>query len=420
MKNAVQLIKQCSLLYIESDEQIAKENLSLYHALFKDVFYAQDGEEALLLYHKHKKQIDLIITDIDLPKISGIEIITRIRAQDGYKLPIIFCTNRTDDNILLQCLKLGTSDFILKPVQHKTHLGILIKVLKPIYDMKLIHIMNQELEIYQKSADSQLLISKTDTKGKIIYANELFYAVSGYTQEELLGKPHNIVRHENMPKEIFQELWETISKGEIWSGHIQNKAKDGSSYYVDAKIFPIKDNENNIVEYMSFRQDVTSHILLNNKAKNALKETKLNYSKIYQEAIEKAKIFLAKDIKNLETAVQTEREIARTQTNKRILAEKILTETTDKKNEEIKKWKTKLKEAGEILNKISATNKKISQDNIYYKNTLEVVSEKLEASQKKIIENDDDKLKLYKIIENKDDVINHLEEELAKYKNKKS
>ncbi len=420
MKNAVQLIKQCSLLYIESDEEIAKENLSLYHALFKDVFYAQDGEKALSLYHQHKKQIDLIITDIDLPKISGIEIITRIRAQDGYKLPVIFCTNRTNDNILLQCLKLGTSDFILKPVQHKTHLGILIKVLKPIYDMKLIHVMNQELEIYQKSADSQLLISKTDTKGKIIYANELFYKVSGYTQEELLGKPHNIVRHENMPQEIFQDLWETISKGEIWSGHIQNKAKDGSSYYVDAKIFPIKDNEENIVEYMSFRQDVTSHILLNNKAKNALKETKLNYSKIYQEAIEKAKVFLAKDLENLETAVQTEREIARTQTNKRILAEKILSETTEKKNEEIKKWKEKLKEAGEVIGKVSKINKKVSQENLYYKNTLEAVSEKLEASQKKIIENDEDKLKLNKIIENKDDVINHLEEELAKYKNKKS
>lgn len=419
MKNAVQLIKQCSLLYIENDSQIAKENLSLYHALFKEVFFAQDGEKGLILYQKHKKSIDLIITDIDLPKINGIEIITRIRAEDGYKLPVIFCTNRANDNILLQCLKLGTSDFILKPVQHKTHLGILIKVLKPIYDMKLIYVMNQELEIYKKSADSQLLISKTDKKGKITYANELFYQVSGYNEEELLGKPHNIVRHPDMPKEIFQDLWETIEKGEIWSGHVQNRAKDGTSYYVDAKIFPLKDNEDNIVEYMSFRQDVTSHILQNHKAKNALKETKLNYSKIYQEAIEKAKTFLAKDIENLETAVKTERDIARTQTSKRVLAEKILDDTILAKNEEIKKWKTKLKEAGEILGKVSSTNKKIAQENIYFKNTLEAVSEKLEASQKKILDNDEERVKLYKIIDNKDDVIQHLEEELMKYKNKK-
>jgi PAS domain S-box-containing protein len=284
--------------------------------------------------------------------------------------------------------------------------------------MKLMYVMNQELEIYQKSANSQLLISKTDTKGRITYANELFYQVSGYTQEELLGKSHNIVRHENMPKEIFEDLWQTITQGEVWSGHIQNRAKDGSSYYVDAKIFPIKDNEGNIVEYMSFRQDVTSHILLNHKAKHALKETKLNYSKIYDEAIEKAKIFLAKDMENLELAVKTEREIARTQTSKRILAEKMLAQTIEEKNEEIKKWKNKLKEAGQVLGKISATNKKVSQDNIYYKNSLEVVSEKLKASQKKIGENDEDKLKLYKIIDNKDDVINHLEEELQKYKNK--
>jgi PAS domain S-box-containing protein len=266
MKNAIHLIKQCSLLYAESNPEIAEESLSLYKALFKEVFFACDGVKALKLYNSNKKSIDLVITDIDLPELSGIELITRIRAQDGYKLPVIFCTQKNQDCILLQCLKLGTSDYIIKPVQHKTHLGILIRVLKPIYDMKLIHLMNEELEIYQKSANSQLLISKTDIKGKIIYANDLFYQISGYTQEELLGKSHNIVRHENMPKEIFKDLWETISKGEIWSGHIQNKAKDGSSYYVDAKIFPIKDNEGNIVEYMSFRQDVTSHIVLNNKS----------------------------------------------------------------------------------------------------------------------------------------------------------
>lgn len=419
MKNAIHLIKQCSLLYAESDQEIAEESLSLYKALFKEVFFARSGIEALKLYNSHKKSIDLVITDIDLPELSGIELITRIRAEDGYKLPVIFCTQKSQDCILLQCLKLGTSDYIIKPVQHKTHLGILIKVLKPIYDMKLIHLMNEELEIYQKSANSQLLISKTDTKGRITYANDLFYQISGYTQEELLGKSHNIVRHENMPKEIFEDLWETISKGEIWSGHIQNKAKDGSSYYVDAKIFPIKDNEGNIVEYMSFRQDVTSHIVLNNKAKSVLKETKLNYSKIYEDAIEKAKHFVAKDFENLETAVQTEREIARTQSSKRLLAEKILVETTEAKNAEIKKWKDKLKEAGQVLAKISANNKKVNQDNIYYKNTLEVVTEKFDASQKKISENDEDKIKLQKIIDNKDDVIKHLEEELIKFKHKK-
>lgn len=95
-----------------------------------------------------------------------------------------------------------------------------------------------------------------------------------------------------------------------------------------------------------------------------------------------------------------------------------MAQTIEEKDEEIKKWKNKLKEAGKVLGKISATNKKVSQDNIYYKNTLEVISEKLDASQKKIGENDEDKLKLYKIIDNKDDVIKHLEEELQKYKNK--
>ncbi len=89
MKNAVQLIKQCSLLYVENDTQQAEENLSLYNALFKDVFYADNGVDGLDLYEKNKHCIDLIIADVDLPKLNGIEMITRIRAQDGYKLPVI-------------------------------------------------------------------------------------------------------------------------------------------------------------------------------------------------------------------------------------------------------------------------------------------------------------------------------------------
>jgi PAS domain S-box-containing protein len=419
MKNAVQLIKQCSIVYAESDKKIAQDTLLLYNALFKDVYYASNGVDALNLYNKHKDHVDLIITDIHLDKLSGIEMVKRLRSDVGYKLPVVFSMNSTSDEILLQCLKLGTSDYILKPIQHKTHLGILIKVLRPIYDIKLQYVLNEELEIYRKSANSQLLISKTDTKGKITYANELFYQVSGYSEDEILGKSHSIVRHPNTPDAVFKELWETILQGKVWSGHIENQAKDGTSYFVDAKIFPIKDNEGNIVEFMSFRQNVTVHVMANKKAKDALKQTKLSYSKVYDEAIEKAKIYLAKDLENYEMAAQLERDKARAENQKRAQLEKMLEETTKRKDEEIKKWKDKLKEAGRVLASISSNNKRISKDVVYFKNELEVTSEKLEASQKTVANYDEDKKVLYKRIEDKDDVIKHLEEELMKYKGKK-
>jgi len=412
MQKAIKQIKQCSILYIESDKDIASEMLRLYHALFKEVFYENNGEDGFENFKQNHLHIDLIITDINLAKISGIEMITKIRKEYGYKHQVIFTTCNTEDSVLLKCLKLGTSDYLIKPVKHNTHLGILIKVLKPIYEYKLIHLMNQELDIYKQSANSQLLVSKTNLEGIITYANDKFCDISGYNLDELLGKPHNIVRHPKMSKDIFAELWMTIKRGDIWSGTVQNMAKDGASYYVEAKIFPIKDDEENIIEYISFRQDITQHINLNNKAKEMLKKTKLNYSKIYEESTQKAKLTINKEFENLELALNLERDNAKKQTSKRSRAENKLIDTTQEKNKEIQHWKNKIVQERKILTKISVTNKKLSADSRAFNNDLDSIKQRLNMSQNKIIELQNDNERLKKRLEDKDDVINYLEKEV--------
>ena len=114
-----------------------------------------------------------------------------------------------------------------------------------------------ELNQYQKAIDKAFLVSKTDIHGIITYTNDQFCKVSGYSREELIGHPHNIVRHPNMPKEVFKDLWQTIQSKKIWQGIIQNRHKSGKSYYVDATIFPILDREGNIKEYVGIRKDIT-------------------------------------------------------------------------------------------------------------------------------------------------------------------
>ena len=417
MHKAIHKIKQCTILYIESDSKISNSMLKLYNALFKEVLFATNGKDGLNLFSKNNLNIDVIITDVELPLLSGIDMISTIRRDFGYKHSVIFTTNITNDQVLLKCLKLGASDYLIKPILHKTHLGILIRVLKPIYDTKRIHIMNQELELYQKFADSKLLISKTDLDGTIIYVNNNFVEISGYSKEELLGSPHNIVRHHDMPKEAFYDLWKTIRSGKVWSGNVQNRSKNGASYYVEAKIFPIMNNENNIIEYISFRQDVTSHIKSNNIAKHVLKKTKLSYSKVYEESIEKARLSVSKELNNLEFAINLERDNSKKQASKRLRAEDKLNETTDEKNKEILYWKTKLANAGKTLTYLSSTNKKNSQELKKFSNTIDSVENKLDLSQSKILELQQDKERLFKTIEDKDDVIKHLEDEVHKYKN---
>ena len=126
-----------------------------------------------------------------------------------------------------------------------------------------------KLDEFLKALDSVVIISRTDTLGKITYVNERFEEVSGYTKEELIGKSHNIVRDPDVPDEVFAELWSEIKKGNIWQGEFANRAKDGSSYYVKSSIIPIHDENNKIIEYMAIREDVTSLVKSRKKAEEA-------------------------------------------------------------------------------------------------------------------------------------------------------
>jgi len=101
--------------------------------------------------------------------------------------------------------------------------------------------------------DHDVLISITDPRGIIEYANEKFCKIAGYDPNELLGKPHNIVRHPDMPKKAFQDLWNVLKSKQVWQGYVKNKTKSGGFYWVKATAFPIIGADGNIKGYISVR-----------------------------------------------------------------------------------------------------------------------------------------------------------------------
>jgi len=104
--------------------------------------------------------------------------------------------------------------------------------------------------------EDELIVSRTDFTGKITYVNETFAEISGYKPEELVGKPHNVIRHPDMPKSAFKELWETLQRGEIWEGYVKNLRKDGGYYWVFAHISTVI-KEGEAIEYKSVREPVS-------------------------------------------------------------------------------------------------------------------------------------------------------------------
>jgi len=102
--------------------------------------------------------------------------------------------------------------------------------------------------------DDKVIISQTDLKGEITYANRAFCEISGYQVNELLGQPHNIIRHPDMPRAAFEKMWETIKGGQVWNGLVKNLRKDGRYYWVDTEILPVRDDDERITGYIAARK----------------------------------------------------------------------------------------------------------------------------------------------------------------------
>lgn len=118
--------------------------------------------------------------------------------------------------------------------------------------------IEKELLSYIEIVDENIISATTDLRGNILYVSKAFCKVSQYKKEEIIGKSHSIVKHEDMDNKVYKQLWETISKDKIWKGEIKNKAKDGSVFWVKVIISPIYDENKKKIGYTSVKEDITT------------------------------------------------------------------------------------------------------------------------------------------------------------------
>jgi PAS domain S-box-containing protein len=162
------------------------------------------------------------------------------------------------------------------------------------------------LEQYKATVDKSFIVSKTDPKGIITYANETFCKISGYSEDELVGKSHNIIRHPDMPDEIFEDMWHTIKElKQPWSGEVKNRARDGSYYWMNTFIHPILDKEGNVIEYIAMRMDITMIQEDKERIKESLGISMSNYeearhlAKEYEDAMNETWSMIRTDTNNV-------------------------------------------------------------------------------------------------------------------------
>ncbi|WP_428023721.1 response regulator [Arcobacter sp.] len=255
IKNGL-LAKKFNIIYVEDEEQVRNNLQEILVDFFKEVYVASHGLEALEIYNKLKTEnikIDAIIADINMPKMNGLDLLKNIR-KDDEDIPFYFTTAFCEENLLIESIKLNVNSYFIKPIEIDFLIEKVNKDCQKYNQNQIIQKQKNELERYLSAIDNVAIISKTDLKGNITFANDFFCELSKYKREELIGKSHNIIRHPDSPKEVFKNLWETIQRGETWNGKIKNQAKDGSVYYVNSTIIPIYDDlGEEIIEYVGIR-----------------------------------------------------------------------------------------------------------------------------------------------------------------------
>ncbi|WP_321314305.1 HD domain-containing phosphohydrolase [Halarcobacter sp.] len=294
-KELLENLKNINILLVEDSLEARDELEIFFRNKVKKLYLASDGQEGYDLYKEYKP--DLVLSDIKMPKLDGLEMAKLIREFDKNS-KIILITAFNDTDYMYKAIQLHVDNYVIKPIDYNLLLESVLEISKIINLDKINKSIQNTLEQYKDIVDERSIVSKTDINGLITYVNKPFENISGYKKEELIGRPHSIIRHKETPKYVFEDLWKTIINKKTWYGTIKNKKKNGSSYIVDTIIKPILNINGEIEEFIALRNDITDLEESKEYFKKQSEKTNLDLkesiriAKIYEDAVDKCNIIL--------------------------------------------------------------------------------------------------------------------------------
>ncbi len=263
LQDIIKYTSQLTLLYVEDNVETLKASLVVFEEFFDTIVLAENGEDGLEKFKNN--EIDLIITDINMPILNGLDMIEQIYKINS-SIPTIVISAHNESSFFVKSIKLGIDGYLLKPIDIKQFISTLDKVTKNLQLKKDAEQNLQLLNEYQIAMDKASIVSKVDTKGLFTYVSDKFCSISGYSQAELIGNFHHIIRDPAISSTKFKEMWRVIkNEKKVWQGSMQNITKYGKTYHLHTTVKPILDKDNNIIEYIIICNDVTKLVNLNNE-----------------------------------------------------------------------------------------------------------------------------------------------------------
>lgn len=275
------LLKKLNILYVEDDENIRNELTLLLKNFVGEVYSAYDGQNGYEIFTQNEQNIDLILSDINMPRLTGIEMMQNIRKLNS-TVPVIFATAYSDSAFLTEAIKIRVYDYIIKPINIRNLLTILNDLAYSLYQESLIKAQSLDLQRYKDVIDANNIVLKIDISGNIIYANDNFKDISGFTQDEVTNlNLINITHQENIS--YIQNILDAINKNNSWQGNIKSKTKFDDEYIVECYALPNTTEDGEIIGAIIVQKDITAQINQKREIQTALMKAK---SKVYLEGKE--------------------------------------------------------------------------------------------------------------------------------------
>jgi PAS domain S-box-containing protein len=255
LKDIITITRDMRLLYVEDNDLVRGSTSPILENIFADVVIAVDGEDGIEKFYEYT--IDIVITDINMPRLNGLDMVESIRKFDK-NIPILLLSAHNETEYFTRSINLSVDGYLLKPLKMKDLVFALDKIVDQMLFLQNYNNNIVFLQQYQELTDVNTAVSKTDLEGNITYVNEQFSKLTGFSEDELLGITHSIMRHPDTSASLYADLWHKIKHEKlVWKGILKNISKSGDIFYTDTVVKPILDRDGDIVEYISLKSDIT-------------------------------------------------------------------------------------------------------------------------------------------------------------------
>jgi len=246
-----EFLKTLTILYVEDDESIRSSLSNILHKVFAEVIICDDGDKGIeqFKYYTQEKniQIDIVISDINMPNKNGIEMVQEIRELDQ-NIPIMFTTAHGESDYLMEAIKLNISYYALKPINTSELLDNISNFCMIEKNKLLVQEQSKQITQYMNIINTITSIFKVNNEGYLIEVNDLLCELSQYTKEELLGMHIDNILHQDTILKSFADTLVLIDSNDSFSGKLKFNSKHGSIFYMNSTIITLQNEYTSNIE----------------------------------------------------------------------------------------------------------------------------------------------------------------------------